>query len=371
MPLIPPFVFCQEPALDTPLPVMLTDEETTGLNKDESGRSHDRHGIVQIGAVDIPTGQSFYGRCRLREGAEVDPSALAVNGLTMEEITDPSLPTEAELLAEFSSWSRMVAGSDPRLLGGINPRFDLDFLAACMRHANMDLKQTPFARRTISVEELVVAEAYRRSLPIPGKGFDTDKNYIVLGLPVEPRPHNAYVGALYSARAIDELMPSRTPPRKIQPPTLFGVSKAPDCPDPFATPSLRRLYDKANLALLAGDETLANRLAEIEAARGPNPAFSAHLSALKRGIAIIVREDRAPTRDELNLTHAELAQQVSLTERHWRTMEEARPQKATQGVAREATIPRIAPLAPPMSAAALDRPTVKPSGPRAPFQDGP
>lgn len=274
-----------------PLPIMAVDEETTGLNQDRSGRRHDRHSIAQIGAVDLLTNRSFYGRCRIRDGAEVDIEALAVNGITMDELTDPSLPTEAQLLEAFSEWSMKVKGDGPsRLMGGINPRFDHEFLGSSARHAGMSMKQFPFGRRTMGVEDLCTAESYSRAVPIPDAGYNTDKCYLLLGLPCEPKPHNAYVGALFGARCLDELMPTPGSARHVEPPTLFGVDRAPDCPNPFLVESLRRKFDVVtNLLVTRGGPTAELALLDIPVSydrdgrkQCANPSFRAHYEGLCR-----------------------------------------------------------------------------------------
>ena len=56
--------------------MIVVDVETSGLDDEKNS-------LLSIGAVDFynPKNQ-FYGECRVREGAEVNPEALEVNGFT-------------------------------------------------------------------------------------------------------------------------------------------------------------------------------------------------------------------------------------------------------------------------------------------------
>src|SRR4051812_32241086 len=63
------------------------------VDVEASGIDPQKHSIVSVGALDIanPTNR-FYMECRVWEGAHIMPDALAVNGFTKEQITDPTKP---------------------------------------------------------------------------------------------------------------------------------------------------------------------------------------------------------------------------------------------------------------------------------------
>ena len=322
-----PFYFRHPPAVDVPLSVMSVDLETSGLNQEHDGRPHGRNTILQIGAVDLPTGLSFYGRCRPRPGAEINPEAMAVNGITPAELADSSLPTEGELLQAFTAWVRTTTGQGTkRMLGGMNPRFDLEFLKSSMRHAGMDPQRLPLGRRTVAIEDLCVAEAYRRAVPIPEAGFATDKCYLLLGLPCEPKPHNAYVGALYGARCLDELHPKSHRNRFVDLPTRVGADYHPGCLNPFLVSSLRLKFDTAADGLrLMGGPAAQKALLDIPTvldAEGQrvcaNPAFTAHYAGLVR---LASRNVHAAL--GYGFSKDELSRQATAVNQEWAQMDQA------------------------------------------------
>lgn len=320
--------FRQPPAYTVNVRAMLVDLESTGLNMDKNGLPDGSASILQIGAVDLLTGRSFYARCRMRDGASVSDEALKVNGISKGEATDPALMSEADALKGFGSWAMDVKKSSddqPRMLAGINPRFDLGLLHSSATHAGMDLnKEFPFCRRTIGIEDLCVHEAYRRGLPIPGKGFDTDKVYRLLGLPCEPRPHNAFLGALYGARALDELMPHAHMERRIDPPENCG-DLPPAYEDPFTVPSTRKVIDMITDRMGKGKPLSAEGVggllqSKIEGGRVvcENPAFEAHFQAIVRAV-----NDPAITPPVPEIMMNDMARQYALTRDMWADMDMA------------------------------------------------
>jgi DNA polymerase III epsilon subunit-like protein len=175
------------------------------LDVEGSGLSATKNSILSIGAVDLdePTNQ-FYDECRVWEGAEIEDEALAINGFTREEITDPSRKSEAELIAGFVAWAtdRPVY----RTLAAQNPSYDLEFVQAACERAGI---ACPFGKRTIDVHTLVWAHMTMYGVPVP-----TDKHRSAInldfalrycGIPEEPRPHNALTGALCHAEVISRI----------------------------------------------------------------------------------------------------------------------------------------------------------------------
>ena len=180
--------------------MLIIDIEATGTN------AH-KHSILSIGAVDLqnPT-KRFYGECKMWEGAHVMDEALGVNGFTVEQISDPTKQTEAQLVTTFMEWTQSLSNRTP---AGHNISFDRTFLeAACTRaHVDFDL---PF--RTIDAHTLGVMHMTKRGLTSP---FDIEHKHSALnldgvmnycGIPDEPDPHNAMTGALSHAEVVSRLL---------------------------------------------------------------------------------------------------------------------------------------------------------------------
>lgn len=132
--------------------------------------------------------------------------ALAVNGFTEGEITDPSKPSEGELMAQFLEWSKDLP---ERTLTGQNVAFDRVMLTAAAEreHLNWDLAYRTIDTHTLcwmhvikSGNEPPVDEEHRRS----SLNLDAILNYC--GIPEEPHPHNALTGALCHAEVTSRLL---------------------------------------------------------------------------------------------------------------------------------------------------------------------
>jgi DNA polymerase III epsilon subunit-like protein len=172
-----------------------------------SGTEYDKHSIVSIGALDFdnPTNQ-FYDECRIWDGAHIMEGALAVNGFTEKEITDPTKKSEAEVVRAFLAWSEDIAD---RTLVGQNVSFDRDFIRAASERAgeNWDLAYRTIDTHTLcwmhivkSGKEPVIDNEKRRS----AMDLDFVLNYV--GIPEEPKPHNALTGALSHAEVTARLL---------------------------------------------------------------------------------------------------------------------------------------------------------------------
>ncbi|MBV9159068.1 MAG: 3'-5' exonuclease, partial [Candidatus Kaiserbacteria bacterium] len=179
------------------------------LDVEASGLEPTKNSIVSVGALDLknPTNR-FYMECRVWDGAHIEPEALAVNGFTREQITDPNKPSEADLTHAFKQWAESL---EERTFAGQNVSFDRDF----MKHAAERAEHTdwPFAHRTIDTHTLAYMHMINRGLQPPVKNrrsaldLDTVLNYC--GIPQEPAPHNALTGALSHAEVIARLLYGR------------------------------------------------------------------------------------------------------------------------------------------------------------------
>ena len=101
----------------------VVDAETTGLDAK-------RCSLIDLGCVDLATGDEFFGECRVFDGALIEPEALKVNGATEERLHNPLLQSEAELIKAFSAWVKARSTKSRGLLAGQNPALDRDFVQA-------------------------------------------------------------------------------------------------------------------------------------------------------------------------------------------------------------------------------------------------
>lgn len=177
------------------------------LDIEASGLDYEKHSIVSLGALDLdnPT-YRFYKECRIWDGAHISDEALAVNGFTKEQVTDPNKITESELAIQFLEWSEMIGD---RTLGGQNPSFDRDILKAAIKRAHQNWT---LAHRTIDSHTLAWMHMVKRGLTPPldpqhkRSALDLDAVLNYCGIPSEPEPHNALTGALCHAEVISRLL---------------------------------------------------------------------------------------------------------------------------------------------------------------------
>ncbi len=172
-----------------------------------SGVDPHKHSIVSIGALDLSNPEHrFYGECRVWDGAHIMDDALAVNGFTLEQVTDSTKMTEAELVTRFLEWSQHLAD---RTITGQNPSFDRDFLRVGAGRAGISWD---LAHRTIDTHTLCFMHMVMRGLPAPideqhrRSSLDLDAVLNYCGIPSEPEPHNALTGALCHAEVAQRLL---------------------------------------------------------------------------------------------------------------------------------------------------------------------
>ena len=179
------------------------------VDVEASGTDPSKHSIVSVGALDLGNPSNrFYEECRVWDGAHIMDEALAVNGFTRAEITDPKKQTEADLAHAFLHWSE---GLEERTFAGQNVSFDRDFLKyACERAGHTDWQ---FAFRTIDTHTLAYMHMVAHGIQPPVKhkrsalNLDAVLNYC--GIPEEPSPHNALTGALCHAEVVSRLLYGR------------------------------------------------------------------------------------------------------------------------------------------------------------------
>lgn len=179
--------------------ILVVDIETTDLSPLMGS-------IIEIGAHWLTgprEGQEFEAKCRTWVGAQIDATAMEINGA--DWLGDPTVASESEALEDFLIW----VGDDFPILAGMNPRFDLDFLRAAFARRWSGYEQKPrlgFPHRTLDMHSLAIAWAMAADHEIPAGGLHTDHILSMLGLPEEPKPHRALRGARCEAEAFRVLL---------------------------------------------------------------------------------------------------------------------------------------------------------------------
>ena len=172
------------------------------LDVESTGLIPEKHSILSLGAIDFDEPENqFYEECRIWPGAEIEDTALAVNGFSREGAVSPEKQSEAELIASFIAWA--TDRPRDRTLAAQNPSFDLEFVQAAAKRAGVE---STFGKRTIDVHSLVWLHMTQNGATPPLKNqhsaISLDEALQYCGLPAEPKPHNALTGASMHAEVI-------------------------------------------------------------------------------------------------------------------------------------------------------------------------
>ena len=178
--------------------MIVVDTETTGLDPK-------RHSIIEIGAIDFNNPKNYFnGECQLWIGAEVDLTALELNGFTLTEIQDKKILTQEELISNFKIWTDPI---EDRTIAGQNVDFDISFLIESTRRIGQNFN---WGERKIDQHSIAYAHYLKRTIKPPLKGgisnLDSDTIMNYAGLPPEPKPHRALNGARYETEALSKLI---------------------------------------------------------------------------------------------------------------------------------------------------------------------
>jgi len=178
--------------------MIVVDVETTGVDPEINS-------IIGIGAVDFFNSKNqFYEECKIWYGAEITKKALEINGFTFEQITNSRKQSLESAILKFIEWAKNI---EYRTFAGENPAFDRDFLKESVKIYKINWKP---GHRTIDLHSLCYSHHLKRGIkpPIKEKITDLDLNKTLnyVGLPPEPNPHNALVGAKYEAEAFSRLI---------------------------------------------------------------------------------------------------------------------------------------------------------------------
>jgi DNA polymerase-3 subunit epsilon len=174
--------------------MIVIDIETTGLDPQKNS-------IVSIGAIYFFNPEkTFYEECRIFDGAEINKDALNVNGFSIEEITSQKKPPHFRVLNDFLEWSENF---NERVLAGHNVHFDYNFLKNQLEMYNL---RFPFSYRVIDLHSIFCSRIMKGRGEIPNWGFSLDEILNYVGLPSEPKPHNALNGAKFLAEALSRII---------------------------------------------------------------------------------------------------------------------------------------------------------------------
>ncbi|MCD6495745.1 MAG: 3'-5' exonuclease [Candidatus Aenigmarchaeota archaeon] len=166
--------------------MIVVDLETTGMDPE-------RNSIVSIGALDFDNPENtFYGECRMDEGAEVSNIALKINGFTLPEIRDKSKPSSRELLADFLEW---LASIKDKTIAGDNIWFDIGFLRENFKKNGM---KYPFKKKSVELHE--------QCKILAGLPWSLDAVLYYVGIPPRNKAHNALDDAELTAEALSRLL---------------------------------------------------------------------------------------------------------------------------------------------------------------------
>lgn len=205
--------------------MIVVDCETTGTIPE-------KHSIVALGSLLLLERKDhfeklgeFYEECRMRDGAVIsqpgdsfpkDPGALAINGFTEEQVTDPNKQSLEQLIRKFAQWPFDVINTFPReyvkdilfTLAAHNARFDASFVEDSAKRYGINL---PFGYRAIDSFTIAAHHHLKRGIGVPhGENHKAhlsgDEVFKYAGLQPEPRPHNGLTGAKHAAEAISRLI---------------------------------------------------------------------------------------------------------------------------------------------------------------------
>ena len=174
------------------------------VDVESSGVSPEKHSLLSVGAVDFANPENrFYEECRIWDGAHVEKDSMAVNGFSQAQITDPKKKTDREVAVDFLAWLEKI---EEKTLAGHNPSFDRDFLQATAHRYHLNW---PLAHRTVDLHSVCYFYMVKRKIPVPNvhghSALNLDLILSYLGLPQEPKPHNALTGALVETEAFGRL----------------------------------------------------------------------------------------------------------------------------------------------------------------------
>lgn len=179
--------------------VAVVDVEATGLDSR-------RCSIVSVGVVVYNGGGvvEHYFECKPFKGALIDPEGLKINGTKKSELYANSRMGQKKMMAEIA---KILKHYKIHTIAGQNTSFDRDFLAEAAKREGIKWGLT---HRTVDLHSICYALMLERGKRIPtkhGKNWlSASAMYRLLGMPTEPKPHNALTGARMEFEAMSRLV---------------------------------------------------------------------------------------------------------------------------------------------------------------------
>ena len=168
--------------------MIIIDAETSGLDPVKNS-------ILSLGAVEYDTGDQFYMECHIREGTEIDPESLKINGFTVEQCMDLTRPSPETLYRTFLKWA-LISSPTHMLAGQQVGSFDAKILR--FLHDYYNVGPWPFGHRTLDLHSVAYAKF--------GKSLSLDGILKELGMAPEEKPHNGLTGAMLETKALHLLL---------------------------------------------------------------------------------------------------------------------------------------------------------------------
>ena len=183
--------------------------------------------IASIGLVTFKDGKlvRFYRAFWPFNGAKIDESALKVNGFTLKQLNNRcncKNPADCKLQEHMHDpaevtlcLERFMRENNCHTIAGQNPAFDTNYANAYFERYK---KFNFMSHRNIDLHSIAYAYIVSNGIDMPtdsvsGGGHDYKRNdlsatkvYKMLGMPMEPRPHNALTGAVFEFEALCRLV---------------------------------------------------------------------------------------------------------------------------------------------------------------------
>ena len=162
--------------------------------------------ILSIGALDFDNPKDiFYGECRIRVGADINPESLKITGFTLDSINGDTKPTTTDLIRNFLNW---LSAHKDQTLAGQNPHWDLEYIKAEMKRSKItDIR---LGHRIVDLHTLCFTKMMELGIDIPIKNSRTDINtdYILefCGLKSRPGIHNGLEDSKLEAECFSRII---------------------------------------------------------------------------------------------------------------------------------------------------------------------
>ena len=137
-------------------------------------------------------------------------NALKVNGFTEEQVRFTNNYSLKESIGNFIKWSETCK---EKTLAGHNVVFDVSFLKDSAYRSEIEwplFLGRPGVDRSVDLHSLCYSHYLKRKLTTPIKNtrsdINIDKVLNYVGLPNEPRPHNALRGTKFEAESFSRLI---------------------------------------------------------------------------------------------------------------------------------------------------------------------